>query len=62
MTPDLDEGPIIEQHAERVTHANSTAEFLSIGCGTDSRVLSRAVIAHCEHHVFINGIKKVVFS
>ncbi|PTW62019.1 formyltetrahydrofolate deformylase [Breoghania corrubedonensis] len=62
VTTDLDEGPIIEQHAERVTHANSAAEFVSIGRGIESRVLTRAVIAHCEHRVFINGIKTVVFS
>ncbi|WP_321342246.1 formyltetrahydrofolate deformylase [Breoghania sp.] len=62
VTCDLDEGPIIEQHAERVTHANSISEFVSIGRDIEARALTRAVIAHCEHRVFINGIKTVVFS
>lgn len=62
VTADLDEGPIIEQHAERVTHANSAAEFVAIGRDIEARVLARAVTAHCEHRTFINGIKTVVFS
>ena len=61
VTPDLDEGPIIEQEVARVNHTHSADEMVSIGRDTESRVLSRAVAWHLEHRVFLNGEKTVVF-
>ncbi|QCI68443.1 formyltetrahydrofolate deformylase [Phreatobacter stygius] len=61
VTSDLDEGPIIEQETERVTHAMSVDEFVAIGREIEARVLARAVKMHVEHRVFQNGGKTVVF-
>lgn len=61
VTSDLDEGPIIEQDAERVSHAHSPDELVAIGRDIEARVLARAVKVHAERRVFPNGIKTVVF-
>ncbi|GGC86262.1 formyltetrahydrofolate deformylase [Chelatococcus reniformis] len=61
VTPDLDEGPIIEQETERVTHALSTDDLVAVGRDIESRVLARAVKLHLERRVLINGRKTVVF-
>lgn len=62
VTPDLDEGPIIEQDAERVSHSQSVSELVHIGQRIEARVLTRAVRYHTEQRVFLNGIKTVVFQ
>ncbi|MEN0001778.1 MAG: formyltetrahydrofolate deformylase [Pseudomonadota bacterium] len=61
VTADLDEGPIIEQDTARVTHAQSAADYVSVGRDVESQVLARAVHAHVQHRTFINGNKVVVF-
>jgi formyltetrahydrofolate deformylase len=61
VTPDLDEGPIIEQETERVTHALSADDFVAVGRDIESRVLARAVKLHVEHRVLLNSHKTVVF-
>jgi formyltetrahydrofolate deformylase len=62
VTGDLDEGPIIEQAIERVTHANSPEELVEIGRDTEAVVLNRAVRWHAEHRVLLNGNRTVVFN
>jgi len=62
VTPDLDEGPIIEQDVARVTHSDSIAEFLAQGQDVERRVLARAVRWHAEHRILLNGTKTVVFA
>jgi formyltetrahydrofolate deformylase len=62
VTAALDEGPIIEQATERVDHAMSVDEFVSIGREIEARVLARAVKYHLEHRVITNGNKTVVFK
>lgn len=62
VTPDLDEGPIIEQEVARVTHSDNADEFVRIGRDIESRVLSRAVRWHLDHRVFLNDSKTVVFN
>jgi formyltetrahydrofolate deformylase len=62
VTADLDEGPIIEQSVERVSHANSPEELVEIGQDIEAVVLNRAVRWHAEHRVLINGDKTVVFD
>jgi formyltetrahydrofolate deformylase len=59
-TPDLDEGPIIEQATERVDHAHSPEDLLNIGRQLECTVLSRALKSVLEHRVFINGQRTVV--
>lgn len=61
VTADLDEGPIIEQDIERVDHAMSVNHLTQVGSDIESLVLSRAVRAHIEHRVLINGSRTVVF-
>jgi formyltetrahydrofolate deformylase len=61
VTADLDEGPIIEQDIVRVTHAQSASDYVSLGRDVESQVLARAIHAHANHRVFLNGNKTVVF-
>lgn len=61
VTADLDEGPIIEQDIERVDHAMSVNDLTQVGSDIESLVLARAVRAHIEHRVLINGSRTVVF-
>ena len=62
VTPDLDEGPIIEQETERVSHAMTAEDFVAAGRDIESRVLARAVKMHLERRVMINGHKTIVFA
>ena len=62
VTPDLDEGPIIEQETARVTHALSPDDLVAAGRDIESRVLARAVKLHLENRVMLNGRKTVVFG
>ncbi|WP_102961548.1 formyltetrahydrofolate deformylase, partial [Mangrovicella endophytica] len=43
VTADLDEGPIIEQDVARVTHAQSAADYVSIGRDVEAQVLARGI-------------------
>jgi formyltetrahydrofolate deformylase len=61
VTADLDEGPIIEQDIVRITHAQSASDYVSLGRDVESQCLSRAIHAHVQHRVFLNGNKTVVF-
>lgn len=61
-TVDLDEGPIIEQDVERVTHEAAVEELARIGRDIERVVLSRAVKAHLEHRTIISGRRVIVFS
>jgi formyltetrahydrofolate deformylase len=62
VTPDLDEGPIIEQETARVTHAMSPDDLIAVGRDIESRVLARAVKSHLENRAMLNGHKTVVFA
>ncbi len=61
VTADLDEGPIIEQDIVRITHAQSGEDYVSLGRDVEASVLARAIHAHVNGRVFINGNKTVVF-
>lgn len=61
VTPDLDEGPIIVQDVEHISHADSPDDLVRKGREIESRVLSRAVYYHLEERVLLNGNKTVVF-
>lgn len=61
VTTDLDEGPIIEQDFARVDHTHSAADLSAIGRDLEALALARAVTAHAEHRVLMNGSKTVVF-
>ncbi|MEC3862090.1 formyltetrahydrofolate deformylase [Mesobacterium sp. TK19101] len=61
VTADLDEGPIIEQDITRVTHAQSPEDYVSLGRDVEAQVFARAIHAHVNGRVFLNGSKTVVF-
>jgi formyltetrahydrofolate deformylase len=61
VTPDLDEGPIIEQDVERVDHAMSAEQITAVGRDVECVVLARAVRWHVERRVLMNGHKSVIF-
>jgi formyltetrahydrofolate deformylase len=61
VTADLDEGPIIEQEVERVTHGVTPEQLVAVGRDVECQVLARAVKWHSEHRVLINGSRTVVF-
>jgi formyltetrahydrofolate deformylase len=61
VTEDLDEGPIIEQDVEKITHADTADDLVRKGRDIERRVLARAVRAHLEGRVLLNGPKTVVF-
>lgn len=61
VTDDLDEGPIIAQDVEHVTHRETPDDLVRKGRDIERRVLARAVAWHLEDRVFINGPKTVVF-
>lgn len=62
VTPDLDEGPIIEQDVVRVDHRMAAEDLVRAGEEVESRVLARAVRWHCESRVVLNADRTVVFS
>jgi formyltetrahydrofolate deformylase len=61
VTPDLDEGPIIEQDVIRVDHTLSPERLAEAGRDVEAQVLARAVTWHAEHRVLLNGDRTVVF-
>ena len=62
VTADLDEGPIIEQDVERITHRDTPEDLVRKGRDIERRVLSRALRWHVEDRVVLNGRKTVVFG
>ncbi|MDP3897998.1 MAG: formyltetrahydrofolate deformylase [Mesorhizobium sp.] len=62
VTGDLDEGPIICQDVEAVSHADRPDDLVRKGRDIERRVLARAVASHLEDRVLINGQKTVVFA
>lgn len=62
VTADLDEGPIIAQDVAPVDHRLSPERMAELGKDIEARVLARAVTAHAEGRVFLNGKRTVVFE
>lgn len=62
VTPDLDEGPIIEQNIARVNHAMTPGDLVATGRDVERITLAEAVKLHLEHRVIRNGNKTVVFK
>jgi formyltetrahydrofolate deformylase len=61
VTSDLDEGPIIAQDVEPITHADRPDALVAKGRDIERRVLAQAVKLHLEDRVLLNGAKTVVF-
>jgi formyltetrahydrofolate deformylase len=62
VTPDLDEGPIIEQAVERVGHEHTPERFQEIGRDLEAIVLARAVRWHAERRILLDGQRSVILS
>ena len=62
VTADLDEGPIIEQDVERISHRDAPRDLIRKGRDIERRVLARAVRWVLEDRVLLNGRKTVVFT
>jgi formyltetrahydrofolate deformylase len=62
VTPDLDEGPIIEQDVARVGHADTAEQLIAIGRDVERLVLARAVHLYAEDRVVLAGHRTVVFG
>ncbi|MER6958745.1 MULTISPECIES: formyltetrahydrofolate deformylase [unclassified Streptomyces] len=62
VTGDLDEGPIIAQDVEPVSHRDTPEQLVRKGRDIERRVLARAVLHHVEGRVLRNGRTSVVFS
>lgn len=61
VTADLDEGPIIVQEVEPVSHRDRPDDLARKGRDIERRVLARAVGYHLEDRVLVNGHRTVVF-
>ena len=61
VTPDLDEGPIVEQEVIRIDHTHDPRALATVGRDAEALALSRAVRWHCERRVLLNGSSTVVF-
>ena len=62
VTEDLDEGPIIEQDVEPISHRDSADDLVRKGRDIERRVLARALRHHLASRVIVNGGKTVVFA
>ena len=61
VTADLDQGPIIEQDVERVSHDYNVEQLRELGEDVERNVLARAVKWHVEDRIIVDGNKTVVF-
>jgi formyltetrahydrofolate deformylase len=61
VTPDLDEGPIIEQEVIRVDHTYDPRALATVGQDAEALALARAVRWHSERRVLFNEHSTVVF-
>ena len=62
VTADLDEGPIIDQDVERISHRDTPEDLIRKGRDIERRVLARAVRYHLEDRVLMHHGKTVVFG
>ena len=62
VTADLDEGPIIHQDVEAISHADTPDDLVRKGRDIERRVLASAVLFHLEDRVLMDGHKTIVFK
>ncbi len=61
-TPDLDEGPIIDQDVSRCSHRDTIPDLIRKGRDLEKLVLARAVRLHLDDRILVYGNKTVVFD
>lgn len=62
VTEDLDEGPIIHQDVEAISHADTPEQLVRKGRDIERRVLAEAVRLHLDDRILLNGSRTVVFA
>jgi formyltetrahydrofolate deformylase len=62
VTPELDEGPIIEQEVARVERNAGPAQLAALGRDAERVALARAVRWHAEHRILLHGRRTVIFK
>ncbi|MDX6610445.1 MAG: formyltetrahydrofolate deformylase [Solirubrobacterales bacterium] len=61
VTEELDAGPIIDQDVTRVSHRDEVVDLERIGRDIERLVLARAVKAHLDDRVLLDGARTIVF-
>src|SRR4051812_45075682 len=61
VTAELDEGPIIHQDVESISHTDTPDDLVRKGRDIERRVLAEAVRLHLQDRVFLDGPRTVVF-
>jgi formyltetrahydrofolate deformylase len=61
VTEELDAGPIIDQDVTRVSHRDEVSDLKRIGRDIERLVLARAVSAHLDDRVLLDGARTIVF-
>jgi formyltetrahydrofolate deformylase len=61
VTVELDAGPIIAQDVTRVDHRDEVADMIRLGRDVERLVLARAVMAHLDDRVLLDGDRTIVF-
>jgi formyltetrahydrofolate deformylase len=61
VTEELDAGPIIDQDVTRVSHRDEVDDLMRIGRDIERLVLARAVQAHLDDRVLLDGDRTIVF-
>lgn len=61
VTEELDQGPIIEQDVQRVSHRHQVDDLIRIGRDLERLVLARAVNWHVNDQILVYGNKTIVF-
>ncbi len=62
VTEVLDEGPIIEQDIERISHRDQVEDLIQKGRDLERVVLSKAVRWHIENRILLYANKTVIFD
>jgi formyltetrahydrofolate deformylase len=61
VTEELDAGAIIDQDVTRVSHRDEVDDLMRIGRDIERLVLARAVMAHLDDRVLLDGDRTIVF-
>ena len=61
VTAELDAGPIIAQDVEPVDHRDEVVDMIRLGRDVERLVLARAVMAHLDDRVLVDGERTIVF-
>ena len=61
VTPDLDNGPIIEQDIIRISHKDTVEDLVRKGRDLERLILARALYHHAQHRILVHKNRTIVF-